>query len=70
MRQDRGMRVEIDYERCTGHGRCYALAPDVFTVRDDGYGEVAATGELEGELLDHARRAVDNCPEEAIRLVD
>ena len=29
------MRVVIDTERCTGHGRCYSLAPAVFTDDDD-----------------------------------
>ena len=23
-------RVTVDADRCTGHGRCYTLAPDVF----------------------------------------
>jgi ferredoxin len=23
-------RVSVDADRCTGHGRCYTLAPDVF----------------------------------------
>lgn len=64
------MRVEIDEERCTGHGRCYAVAPTVFTSRDDGYGEVAAAGDLPPHLVEDARRAVRNCPEEAVRLVE
>ena len=24
------MKLRIDAEACTGHGRCYVLAPDVF----------------------------------------
>ncbi len=34
------MRVVIDHEACTGHGRCYTLAPDVFDSDDAGYGVV------------------------------
>ena len=34
------MRVRIEAELCTGHGRCYSLAPDVFGSDDDGRGFV------------------------------
>src|SRR3546814_10183679 len=34
------MRIEIDGDRCSGHGRCYSLAPDVFDCDDEGYGRV------------------------------
>ena len=30
------MRLRIDAEMCTGHGRCYALAPEVFEPDEDG----------------------------------
>jgi ferredoxin len=60
------MRLVIDAELCTGHGRCYALAPDVVDADDRGLGVVVVTGELEGDLLAQAERAVLNCPERAI----
>ncbi|MHB8466793.1 MAG: ferredoxin [Acidimicrobiales bacterium] len=59
------MRVRIDTERCTGHGRCYTLAPGVFETDDRGYGQVIVE-ELPAELVEEARKAVDNCPEQAI----
>jgi ferredoxin len=31
------LKVDIDRTRCTGHGRCYGLAPDVFEPDDDGF---------------------------------
>ena len=31
------MRIKIDNDRCTGHGRCYALAPEVFEPDDEGH---------------------------------
>ncbi|MGH9060401.1 MAG: ferredoxin, partial [Acidimicrobiales bacterium] len=34
------MRVQIDSQRCQGHGRCYSLAPDVYDCDDEGYGTV------------------------------
>ena len=65
------MRVTIDTDRCTGHGRCYALAPDVFDADDDGNGVVCHIGrDLLGDELAHAEVAVANCPESAIELVE
>jgi ferredoxin len=64
------VRVVIDPERCAGHGRCYALAPDVFTDDERGYGQVVADGAVAPDQLDVARRAVGGCPEAAISLLD
>ncbi|NLV54168.1 MAG: ferredoxin [Acidimicrobiales bacterium] len=60
------MRVRIDPEVCQGHGRCYALAPGVFTCDDEGYGEVIGDGTVAPGDEDAARLAVDSCPEYAI----
>lgn len=63
------MKVVIDGDKCTGHGRCYALAPTVFDADDDGFGVViAADRDLDPEGEEHAARAAANCPESAIRL--
>jgi ferredoxin len=63
-----GSMFEIDAEVCSGHGRCYSLAPHWFTKDDSGYG--APTGRLEP---DSARAdmqfIVDSCPEQAISIV-
>ena len=32
------MKVRIDPDKCQGHGRCYDLAPEVFTDDEEGYG--------------------------------
>jgi ferredoxin len=60
------MRVVIDAERCTGHGRCYTLAPHVFEADDRGLGLVIGDGEVGPEFEQEARSAVANCPEHAI----
>lgn len=64
------MRVVIDTERCTGHGRCYALAPELFTDDDRGYGEVIGDGTVSPSQRAAAERAVGGCPERAITLVE
>ena len=61
------MRLRIDTERCTGHGRCYMLAPDVFDTDDRGYG-VVTVADVPSELEAQARKAADNCPEQAVLL--
>ena len=60
------MKLRIDAETCTGHGRCYALAPEVFEPDDDGHGVVLHGGEVPAGLEEVARRAANNCPERAI----
>ena len=63
------MKLRIDYDRCSGHGRCYDLAPDLFTDDDEGYGQVRVE-EPDDSQLESARLAVNNCPERAIILDD
>jgi ferredoxin len=63
------MRVRIDPERCSGHGRCYEVSPAVFTDDERGYG-VVREEELDPGLLEDARRAVATCPERAISISD
>ena len=31
------MKYTVDGSLCTGHGRCYLLAPDVYESDDDGF---------------------------------
>lgn len=63
------MKVRVDVDLCVGHGRCYALAPDVFGADDFGHCEILVT-EVEDALADQARLGVDNCPERAITIED
>ena len=60
-------RLRVDEALCVGHGRCYALAPDVFDEDERGHC-VVRLEEVDGELIEQARLAEQNCPESAIRL--
>ena len=64
------MKVQIDPGRCQGHGRCYDLAPGLFGDDEEGYGQVLGDGGVPPGLADDARRAVLNCPERAIGLLE
>ena len=63
------MRVEIDATLCQGHGRCYILASAVFDTDDEGKGIVNQPLVAEGHK-EYAQKAVANCPERAISLLD
>jgi ferredoxin len=63
------VKVRIDTDACTGHGRCYTLAPEVFDSDDSGHGFVISE-ELSDELRAKAMVGVQNCPEQAISIVD
>jgi len=62
------MRVHVDEERCQGHGRCYATAPEVFAPDELGNGREVGDGNVPPEQERRARLAVANCPEEAITI--
>lgn len=61
------MKLRIDTDACTGHGRCYSLAPELFDA--DEYGHAVLIGDdVPEELAEKARVAVANCPERAISI--
>ena len=43
------MKVWIDQDLCTGDGICVEIAPDVFTLLDDGLAYVIEGGSLTAE---------------------
>lgn len=60
-------RLEIDWTRCDGHGVCHALLPERIGLDDWGF-PVITPGPLDGDTLDHARRAAAACPALALRV--
>lgn len=61
------MRVRVDRAVCVGHGRCYTLAPEVFCPDEEGRC-VVVREDVPHALAEKVRRAVSNCPEEALSL--
>ncbi len=64
------MKVQINTERCQGHGRCYDLAPGLFGDDDEGYGQVLGDGTVPPDQTRDARLAELNCPEHAVELLE
>ena len=64
------MKVQVDDDRCQGHGRCYALAPTVFEPDEIGNAAVLGDGIVAPDDEQRARLAAANCPEQAIVVKD
>ena len=64
-------KVKVDSEKCQGHNRCYAMAPGMFKVDELGYATPRGDGALDtDDKVALAEKAVINCPEIAIYIVD
>jgi ferredoxin len=63
------MRVEVDLDKCTGHGICESIAEDVFEVGDDGI-VVIHDNERPASDRERMQQAVTQCPAAALRLSD
>jgi ferredoxin len=64
------VRVRIDHDACTGHGRCYDVAPDLFSDDERGYGQVIGEGTVTDDTYAQALAAVRACPEGAVSIVE
>ncbi|MBC8364123.1 MAG: ferredoxin [Actinobacteria bacterium] len=62
------MKIQVDRDRCEGHSRCYALAPDLVDVDDLGNAFELNDGIVPAGLEDKAQLIIDNCPEYAIEI--
>jgi len=61
------MRVHVDVEKCTGHARCWSLAPEVYELDDLG-SNVTPVKDVPPELAEAARKGALACPEQAITI--
>lgn len=61
------MRLEVDRQRCEGHGLCESTAPDLVHLEEDGI-VVVDRPDVPEELATAAAQAVRVCPVAALRL--
>jgi ferredoxin len=64
------MKVKVDRERCQGHARCNALAPELFALDELGNAQEIGGGSVPAGLEDKAWLAKANCPELAIDVIE
>lgn len=63
------MKIRIDEDLCTGHGRCYTLMPSHFDDDERGYGLVV-NADVANDEAEAAESVVRSCPERAISIVE
>ena len=59
--------IAVDPIKCDGHGLCSELLPERITLDDWGY-PIIDPAPLPLPLERHARRAIAECPVQALRL--
>ena len=63
------MKLTVDGASCMGHGRCYQMAPELFSCDDEGFVTIRGqTIDVPGDLVEAAEDAEATCPEQAITL--
>jgi ferredoxin len=63
------IKIKADRSKCQGHARCYALAPDIFELDEEGY--IGFTERvISSDREKRARQAVRACPENALSLTE
>lgn len=63
------MKVRVDPEICAGFRVCIGVSPEVFAINDDGYAQVICA-EVSPELEDLVRTAANQCPSDAITVIE
>jgi ferredoxin len=65
------MKLRVDPDECTGHGRCYRIAPDLLSYDDEGYVSIRGQEiEIPADFADVAAELEGTCPEGAIILIE
>jgi ferredoxin len=59
------MKVNLDRDRCEGHGLCEEASPQLFRLDDEGELEVLQDT-VDGEMVQAARAAARVCPVAAL----
>jgi ferredoxin len=62
-------RVRVNKDECIGCGACQAIAPNVFSLNDEGFAEVIKD-KIPEELTADVMDALENCPTNAIEEVN
>ncbi len=61
------MKVQVNEDKCEGHAKCQAAAPEVFEVRDDL--SHVLLDDIAADLRSKVELAILRCPRQAISWV-
>ena len=63
------MKIRIDKARCVGNARCWAVAPELYPLDDEGYIAIEGFDVPAGQEA-VAKRGARACPERVIEIVE
>jgi ferredoxin len=70
MADTKPLRIRVDPDKCQGHNRCKAVAPELFVLDEYGNAREAGDGTVPAGLEDKAYLAKSNCPEFAVEIIE
>jgi ferredoxin len=68
MPERKSLKIRVDPDKCQGHNRCKALAPELFELDEIGNARAVGDGRVPADLEEKAYLAKSNCPEFAIEI--
>lgn len=70
MSESKSLRVRVDPDKCQGHNRCKAVAPELFELDEYGNAREIGDGTVPQDLEEKAYLAQSNCPEFAVEIIE
>lgn len=70
MSESKSLRVRVDPDKCQGHNRCKAVAPELFELDEYGNAREIGDGAVPPNLEEKAYLAQSNCPEFAVEIIE
>jgi ferredoxin len=70
MSDAKSLKVRVDPDKCQGHNRCKAVAPELFQLDEYGNAREVGDGTVPPGLEEKAYLAKSNCPEFAIEITE
>ena len=64
------LKIHVDPDKCQGHNRCKAVAPELFQLDEYGNAREVGDGTVPPGLEEKAYLAKSNCPEFAVEITE
>jgi ferredoxin len=65
------VKITVDGDRCMGHGRCYAEAPELLSYDEEGFVNIRGIVlDVPPDQEEAAKLAIESCPEQAFVVVE
>jgi len=64
------LKVHVNPDKCQGHNRCKAVAPELFELDEFGNAREVGDGTVPPALAEKAYLAKSNCPEFAVEIIE